>query len=280
MTVILPPAPSGAAPVSQELLLALLADARLPTGAHTQSAGLEPALRAGLRPDEVPAYIAARLRTVVRVEAATAVVARHVALGAVRAPGHAGTSDAGMSDGVAVTAGLAAVGRAWAARTPSGAMRQSAEHLGRGYLRLVRRLWADHPAVAALDAVEPGPGPADPPPLGEPGRGTPRGRARRGPPRAVVLGVTAVCAGLDPLGVARLVAYDDVQTVASACLKLAPVDPVVTTGWVLAAAPAVDALAHELAHLTDAGGIPASGAPLTEQWAETHARATERLFSA
>jgi urease accessory protein len=153
-------------------------------------------------------------------------------------------------------------------------MRQSSEHLGRGYLRLVRRLWAGHPAVAALDAVEPG---GESP--GGPGP-DPRGRVRRSPPRPVVLGVTAVCAGLDPLGVARLVAYDDVQTVASALLKLAPIDPVVTTGWVLAAAPAVDALAHELAHLTDAADIPAAGAPLIEEWAETHARATERLFSA
>ncbi|WNB86595.1 urease accessory UreF family protein [Cellulomonas sp. ATA003] len=131
--------------VSQDVLLALLADARLPTGAHTQSSGLEPALRAGLPPGQVPAYIAARLRTVVRVEAATAVVARHVALGA-------------ADDPAAATAALAAVGRAWAARTPSGAMRQSAEQLGRGYGRLVRRLWAGHPAVAALDAVVPGVG--------------------------------------------------------------------------------------------------------------------------
>ncbi|WNB86596.1 hypothetical protein [Cellulomonas sp. ATA003] len=73
--------------------------------------------------------------------------------------------------------------------------------------------------------------------------------------------MTAACAGLDALGVARLVGYDDVQTVASACLKLAPVDPVVTTGWVLAAAPAVDALARDLSHLTDARDIPAAGAP-------------------
>jgi urease accessory protein len=273
------PTAHAATPViSQDLLLALLADARLPTGAHTQSAGLEPALRAGLPVEQVPAYIAARLQTVTRLEAATAVVARHVALGAVDGPGATG-------DLAATTAALSVVGRQWAARTPSAAMRRSAEHLGRGYLRLVRRLWPGHPAVAALDAV------LDGVPNGvlnelEPGRGADpvvagsRSSVRRGPPRAVVLGVTAACAGMDPLGVARLVAYDDVQTVASACLKLAPVDPVVTTGWMLAAAPTVDALARELAHLTDAADLPASGAPLTEEWAETHARATERLFSA
>lgn len=62
------------------LLLALLGDARLPSGGHTQSAGLEPALRAGTTSAQVPAYLRARLRTVTRVEAGTAVVARAVAV--------------------------------------------------------------------------------------------------------------------------------------------------------------------------------------------------------
>ncbi|MBE9928093.1 urease accessory protein UreF, partial [Cellulosimicrobium cellulans] len=61
-------------------MLALLADARLPTGGHTQSAGLEPALRAGMPAARVPDYVRARLATVTRTEAATAVVARHAAL--------------------------------------------------------------------------------------------------------------------------------------------------------------------------------------------------------
>src|SRR4051812_36521577 len=67
-------------PGSGELMLMLLSDARLPTGAHTQSAGLEPAVNAGLLPLAVPQYIRARLRTVVAVEAGAAVVARHVSL--------------------------------------------------------------------------------------------------------------------------------------------------------------------------------------------------------
>ena len=60
-----------------ELILMLLADARLPVAGHTQSAGLEPALRLGLEASEVPPYLAARLASVTRVEAATAVVALH-----------------------------------------------------------------------------------------------------------------------------------------------------------------------------------------------------------
>ena len=54
-------------------LALLLADGRLPVGAHTQSAGVEPALVAGMRLDQGPEYARARLRTVTEVEAAAAV---------------------------------------------------------------------------------------------------------------------------------------------------------------------------------------------------------------
>ena len=61
-----------------EVLLMLLADARLPTGAHTQSAGLEPALRGGYGArGRARTYIEARLGTVTAVEAGAAVLARH-----------------------------------------------------------------------------------------------------------------------------------------------------------------------------------------------------------
>lgn len=262
-----------------ELMLALLADARLPTGGHTQSAGLEPALRAGMPPARVPDYVRARLATVTRVEAATAVVARHVAL-------------------EAATCDLAGTWLAWVARTPSPALRETSQRLGRGYLRLLRRLWAGHPAVAALDEAAvlvaharrsdgvPDPGEdatsaaRAPSGTGPGGGGRETSRRAPQPPRPVVLGVTAACAGLSALQVARLVGYEDVQTVAAATLKLEPVDPVVATSWVVAAQPAIDALAHDVAHLTDPRAIPAHGAPLVEQWAEIHARTTERLFSA
>lgn len=243
-----------------DVLLMLLADARLPTGGHTQSAGLEPALRAGMSPRDVPAYMAARLATTVRVEAGTAVVARHVALGPARAADGAPT--------------LADVRAAWAARTPSPALRETSERLGRGYLRLLRRLWPDHPALAVLEE--------DLPTRGRRGALTVAGTARpaAGVPRPLVLGVLAACAGLDAVRLARLVAYDDAQTVAAASLKLEPVDPAETTTWVLAAGPDIDDVVAEVSHLTDPDHIPAHGAPLMEQWAEHHARTTERLFSA
>lgn len=217
---------------SSDLLLMLLADARLPTAGHTQSAGLEPAVVDGLRTHEVLDYVNLRLSTVTRVEAGTAVVALHYL-----------RQDHRMAD----------VEVAWAARTPSPAMRATSYAMGRAQLRIVRRLWPAHPSIVALDH-----------------------RA----PRPIVLATAADACALSPLALARLVGYDDVQTVASAALKLLPLDPAEVASWVLQALPQVDELAAEVAHLIEPEGIPASGAPQIEAWAEAHAVADRRLFNA
>ena len=213
-------------------LALLLADARLPAAGHTQSGGLEPGLADGLDPRELLAYCRTRLVTVARTEAATAVVARHHAV-------------AGLL--------LDPVETAWAARTPSDAMRATARLLGRGLLRLARRL---------------GPGAAAHWPVGAQ------------PPRALVLGAIAAHAGLPAEELARVVAYDDVQTVLSAALKLLPLDPADATGWCVELLPDVDRLALEVSTLTATTDIPATGSPQIEGWAQSHARATRRLFSA
>jgi urease accessory protein len=227
------PAPSG------ELMLMLLADARLPTGAHTQSAGLEPAIRAGLPAESIPGYLRARLRTVTTVEAAAAVVARSRTL-------------TGAAD---LAAALAEVDLAWRARTVSPAMRETAALLGRGYARLLSRMWPDAPAVAALATL-------------------------RGTSRAVVLGVGAALAGLSAAQLVRLIGYEEAQTVAASALKLQPLDPMDATGWVIEAQPEIERMVNELSSITDVADIPAVGAPLIEQWAEIHATATQRLFRA
>lgn len=215
--------------MTPELLLMLLADARLPVAGHTQSAGLEPAVAGGLAAEQVPDYIAARLKTVTRVEAGTAVVALHRLRNGLK------------TDEVEV---------AWVARTPSLAMRRTSRTQARALSRLVQRLWPDVAAVLP------------------------------GASRAVMLAVAADAAGLSPGSLARLVGYDDVQTVASAALKLLPLDPEVTTRWVFDALPLVDALAQEVVDLCRPGEIPVAGAPQIEAWAEAHAVTPRRLFSA
>jgi len=215
-----------------DTLALLLADARLPAAGHTQSAGLEPGLAHGLEPDGLRAYCRSRLATVVRTEAAAAVVARHHVL-------------AGLD--------LGAVETAWAARTPSDAMRATARALGRGLLRLARRTW---PVAAA------------------------QWSAADRPPRALVLGAIAASARLPAVELARVVAYDDVQTVLAAALKLLPLDPADATAWCVELLTDIDRLADEVAGLTLPADIPATGSPEIEAWAQAHARTSRRLFSA
>jgi urease accessory protein len=215
----------------------MLADARLPSGGFAQSAGLEPAVRAGLtgdgaRPEEVHRFAAGRLRSVAAVDAGTAVVSRHVVL-------HPG----------AVT--LGEVEEAWAARTPSRPLRDASRQAGRGYLRLAGRLWPE--VLTHL-------------------------RVGVAVPRPVVVGVVGAVTGLGGLQVARLVGYDDVQTVASAALKLLPLDPVEVAAWTLSLHASVDVMAAAAADLTHPDDIPDRGAPALDVDAERHRREEMRLF--
>lgn len=115
----------------------LLGDGRLPVGAYTYSAGLEPAVAAGLTRDRIPALLRARLRTAAVTEAAAAVLALRAA----------GQEEADYGP----------VQRALAARTPVAPLREASATLGRGVHRLARRLAPDHPAVTALSALRPRP---------------------------------------------------------------------------------------------------------------------------
>ncbi len=223
-------------------LALLLADGRLPTGAHTQSAGVEPALRHGMRVDEVPAYLRVRLATVTEVEAAAAVVAGRV------------WTDSRTSRGRSrpVVAALAEVDAAWRVRTLSDALREASDLLGRSYLRTAAAVWELAPFAGA-------PGPWC---------------------RAVVLGVVAAEAGLDAEQTARLVAYEDVQTVIAAALKLEPFDPSTGVRWAADAALAVEALVARVVDARTTADIPAHSAPLVEEWGQLHRTSERRLFRA
>lgn len=213
----------------------LLADGRLPTGAHTQSAGLEPALNHGLRLEQVPDYLRVRLTTVTEVEAAAAVVARHR------------WADAPTAET------MIEVDRAWRVRTASKALRDASDVLGRSYLRLAAAVW---PGLEPLTG------------------------GRRPWCRAVIIGGTAAEAGLDARQTARLVGFEDVQTVVAAALKLQPFDPTVAVRWSVAAGPDVERLVDRVAGMRCPAEIPSYAAPQLEHWAELHTRTERRLFRA
>ena len=215
----------------------LLADGRLPTGAHTQSAGVEPAFAHGMRLDQVPDYVRVRLRTVTEVEAAAAVVARHRWLNE-------------PDDRISA---MAEVDAAWRVRTLSDVLRDASDSLGRSYLRTAAAVWP-------LEELH---------------------RANRGVwCRAVVLGATAAEAGLSAAELARVVGFEDVQTVLAAALKLQPFDPSAAVAWAAQAEPEVERLVDAVAGLTETEQIPAYGAPLVEQWGQQHQYAERRLFRA
>ncbi|MCR1780912.1 urease accessory protein UreF [Nocardioides carbamazepini] len=148
---------------------------------------------------------------------------------------------------------LAPVETAWAARTVTPAVRTASRTQARALRRLCGRLWPD--VVRPLD------------PLSSPGR-------------AVVLGAVAAGLGLGAEALARVVAYDDVQTVCAASLKLLPLDPTVVTGWVVDALPGVEEVVAATAGVKSPSEIPAVAAPQIEVWAQAHARTTRRLFRA
>lgn len=148
---------------------------------------------------------------------------------------------------------LTAVETAWAARTVTPAVRVASRTQARALLRLASRLWPD--AVLPLAPL-----PA--------------------PSRSVVLGALAGGLGLGAESLARVVAYDDVQTVCAASLKLLPLDPAVVTGWVVDALPGVEEVVAATAGIKDPSEVPAVAAPQIEAWAHAHARTTRRLFRA
>jgi urease accessory protein len=149
---------------------------------------------------------------------------------------------------------LVEVDHAWRIRTASKALRDASDLLGRSYLRLSASVW---PALAALTSD--------------------RTHAWC---RAVAVGVTTAEAGLDAAQTARLVAFEDVQTVIAAALKLRPFDPAVAVAWSVALAGDAEAMVERVCGATELDHIPAYAAPQIEHWAELHTRTERRLFRA
>jgi urease accessory protein len=185
---------------------------------------------------DIPGFLALRARTTALVDAGTAVAAMHAVL------------DGAVGDG----SGLAAIEMAWAARTPSRAMREASRDLGRGLLRLARRIW---PAASGLDALAGGV-----------------------PPRPLVLGVIAAEVGMASDDLVRLAVYDDLASAVAAVLKLDPRDPSDGVRLLLDACASVEHSVASIAKIWSPDDIPAHAAPQAEAWAELHAITPRRLF--
>lgn len=147
-------------------------------------------------------------------------------------------------------AALSEVDAAWRARAVSDALRDASDLLGRSYARMAGALWSldlDPDVVYC---------------------------------RAVVLGATAAAAGLAASDTARLVGFDDVQTVIAAALKIRPFDPARGVQWATAAGVEVEAMVSRVAQLRAPADIPARSAPLIESWAQAHRSSERRLYRA
>ena len=84
-------------------------------------------------------------------------------------------------------------------------------------------------------------------------------------------------AGISDEDTALLALYDDAATVASAALKLLPLDPAVTARWLAELAPEMARAAPRIA--ADDGPLPAPAAVAIELNAPIHLEQRERLFA-
>jgi urease accessory protein len=223
-------------------LALLLADSRFPSGSYAHSLGLEQAVADGLT--DVPAFIAARQRLVAEADARFAVEARRAAAACIQAV-YRGLTPVYRWDTSALDA-------EWAARCPSPVLREAARRLGAQLLRSAAVVWPG--GVIAAYRV-----------------------ASRLTPRPIALGVVAAAADLADEDVALLALYDDAATVASAALKLLPLDPAVTARWLAELAPRIELTARAIAG--DRGPLPAPAAVALELSAPAHLEQRERLFA-
>jgi urease accessory protein len=132
----------------------------------------------------------------------------------------------------------------WCARCPSPVLRDAARRLGSQLLRSASKIW-DVPVTRL--------------------------------PRPLALGVVAAGAGVSEEDTALLALYDDAATVASAALKLLPLDPAVSARWLADLAPQLALTARAVA--ADDGPLPAPAAVALELSAPIHLEQRERLFA-
>ena len=161
---------------------------------------------------------------------------------------------AALRDGVA---GALAIDAECDARCPSPVLRESARRLGAALLRSASAVWPA-PQGALIGGY--------------------RG-ASRSTPRPVALGVVGAAIGIGDAALGAVALYDDAATVASAALKLLPLDPPQASGWIARQAAWIEQAALALA--ADERPLAEQPAPAAiglELAAAVHHDRTERLF--
>jgi urease accessory protein len=221
----------------------LLADARLPSGAHAHSGGVEQAVDDGVVTDldSLAPFLLGRLHTSGRLGAAVA--ANACALAAGCEAGH-----------VAVWTQLDAE---VTARVVAPALRATSRRQGRSLLNTGQRM-VDGIGLRSVSQSAP-----------------------EGPHLAVVQGALAAACGLAPSEAAVIAAYGTVATAASAALRLLGLDPVSVAAALADLAEEIDRITAEAtaSASADVRSLPAPASPMTDYLAERHGARRERLFA-
>lgn len=225
----------------------LLTDARMPTGGHAHSGGLEEAVGSGRvrSMTDLRGFLEGRLATNGLAQAALAAAAVLTAV-------------AHREDSDALRASFALLDAEAAARCPSPVLRRTARAQGGRLLRLGRRAWPDAALGELATATD--------------------GR----PIWAVAFGVLGAATGLDAEQVAAAVAGASVTEPAWASVRLLSLDPFEVAATLVALAPTIDEVAAAAARAArdqPPAGLPADGAPLLDLGAERHAGREVRLFA-
>jgi urease accessory protein len=142
------------------------------------------------------------------------------------------------------------------ARTPSEPLRVASRRLGAQLLRTAAIVWPGQPLLEAYRA------------------------ASVATPRSVAFGIVAAAAGLDQEAAAHAYLYEDAAAVATAAVRLLPVDAAVAMRWLVDAAGTIARLTGEAVALDCAPRLlPGSFAPALELRSLAHARREGRLFA-
>ncbi|EXG80190.1 urease accessory protein UreF [Cryptosporangium arvum] len=227
--------------------LLLLADSRLPAGAHAHSGGIAPAVDAGLVEHDlalVADFLRGRLHTAGLLAAAIAARSCHLATA---------YSPAGAASGTGSTGAWAELDGEVDARTPAPEQRKVSRAQGRALLRVARRAFP-HPGYDALGTH---------------------------PHHPIALGVAVHAAGGTPEEAASVAVASAISGPASAAVRLLGLDPLALTAAHAALAPMADAVVADAARYADkpSDALPAPSAPLLDLLAQAHARSEVRLFA-